>query len=72
MIFLSPYARWMDSTAMLIAGLVALPGIGLNLWVNFVMSQGDDEMGCFDELVEDPSESRAPPSKTSRHLNITP
>lgn len=57
---------------MLIAGLVALPGIGLNLWVNFVMSQGDDEMGCFDELVEDPSESRAPPSKTSRHLNITP
>ena len=32
---------------MLIAGLVTLPGIGLMLWANFVMTEVDDQMSSY-------------------------
>ena len=46
---------------MLIAALVALPGIGLILCVNFVMPQVDDQMSSSDELADLLFESHVAP-----------
>ena len=48
----------MDPTAMLIAALVSVPGIGLILWVNFVMTEVDVQMSSSDELMDMPFESQ--------------
>ena len=48
---------------MLIAALVTLPGIGLMLWVNFVMTQADDQMSSSDELADTPFESQVTPAR---------
>jgi hypothetical protein len=51
----------MDPTAMLIAALVSVPGIGLILWANFVMTEVDDRISSSDELVDMPFESQVTP-----------
>ena len=37
---------------MFIAGLAALPGVGLILWVNFVLTQAEEKMGSWDGVHE--------------------